>query len=382
MKVGVITHWWCFENYGQLLQGYAFQAYLERQGHWGFIIRYYPGTAFADKITLRRILVRLFSWNSFKQSLLAVMRRSRKAQSDRRKHIGALRNFDGFRAANMNYTQRIYRSYGELKRSNEVSADVYSAGSDVVWKMLPFNDDGRVMFLDFGVKSARRISYSASFGDAVVSRKYMDFASPLVRKMDAVSVREPTGVDICKQMGREDAVCVLDPIFLLDAEFYRNKFQIPNMRSGVYGYFLRMKPHVPMSAIHGVAKELGQVNPKIVTVYDDMGLPDDILINPTLPEWIRMIGSAKFFITNSFHGASMAIILHTPFVVVLKNNGGGMDNRLLGLLDRFGLKDRIYGADTRMLMDFVNRPIDWTVVDVALRKELKKSFDFLKNCGL
>ena len=159
MKIGVITHWWCFENYGQILQGYAFQKYLEQHGHFGFIIKYFPGTAFSDKITWRRVLLRLLSWNSFKQSLLAVMRRSRKAQADRRKRIGSLRDFDGFRSTNMNYTKKTYRSYGELVISDEIAADMYSAGSDVVWKMLPFNDDGRVMFLDFGPKSARRISY-------------------------------------------------------------------------------------------------------------------------------------------------------------------------------------------------------------------------------
>lgn len=379
MKIGVITHWWCFENYGQLLQGFAFQKYLEQHGHFGFIIKYFPGTAFADKITLRRILTRLLSWNSFKQSLLAVMRRVRKAQADRRKRIGSLRDFDGFRSANMNYTKRTCRSYGELVKSDEIAADMYSAGSDVVWKMLPFNDDGRVMFLDFGTKNARRISYSASFGDASVSQEYIDFASPLVRKMDAVSVREPTGVDICKRMGRDDAVCVMDPVFLLDAEFYRQKFNIPDQRSGVYGYFLRMKPRVPVSEMTEIAKKLGQDAPKIVTVYDDMGLPDNLLINPTLPGWIRMIGSAKLLVTNSFHGASMAIILHTPFVVVLKDNGRGMDNRILGLLGRLNLEDRIYDGIANTIESISSKVLDWNKVDIALREELKQSLDFLKH---
>lgn len=382
MKIGVITHWWCFENYGQLLQGFAFQKYLEQHGHFGFIIKYFPGTAFSDKITWKRVLLRLLSWNSFKQSLLAVMRRSRKAQADRRKRIGSLRDFDGFRSANMNYTKKTYRSYSELTRSDEIAADVYSAGSDVVWKMLPFNDDGRVMFLDFGPKSARRISYSASFGDAMVSQEYLDFASPLVRKMDAVSVREPTGVDICKRMGRNDAVCVMDPVFLLDAGSYRQKFNVPDQRSGVCGYFLRMKPRIPVSEMTEIAKKLGQETPKIVTVYDDMGLPDNLLINPTLPEWIRMIGSAKLFVTNSFHGASMAIILHTPFVVLLKNNGEGMDNRLLGLLGRLNLNNRLYDGTSNTISTIASNSINWDNVENKLHEELKLSLAFLKKCGI
>ena len=382
MKIGVITHWWCFENYGQILQGYAFQQFLKARGHEPFIIKYFPGSAFSDKITLRRVLTRLLSLRSFMQSLFAILKRSRKKQNERKKRIGPLRDFDEFRKSNMSYTKGVYRSYAELAKSNEISADIYSAGSDVVWMMLPFNDDGRVMFLDFGNENARRISYSASFGDASVSQEYIDFASPLVRKMDAVSVREPTGVDICKRMGRNDAVCVMDPVFLLDAEFYRQKFNIPDQRSEVCGYFLRMKPRIPVSEMVDVAKELGQDAPKIVTVYDDMGLPDNLLINPTLPEWIRMIGSAKLFVTNSFHGASMAIILHTPFIVMLKDNGRGMDNRLLGLLGRLNLKDRIYNGTTNTIDCISNKMIDWSQVDAALREELKQSLDFLYQNGI
>lgn len=383
MKIGVITHWWCFENYGQVLQGYAFQKFLEGRGHEAFIIKYYPGSSFSDKITLRRVFIKMFSPRLLIKSIEAILKGSRRSHESRKARIAALRDFDGFRTNNMNFTKNIYRSYRELVKSNEIDADIYSAGSDVVWKLLPFNDDGRVMFLDFGRKDSKRISYSASFGDAVVSSEYARFAKPLINKLDAVSVREPTGIDICARLGRKDAVCVMDPVFLLQAEYYMKEFKIPEKRIGVYGYFLNMKPKIPIDEIDLVAKARNQRCAKFVTVYNDMDLPQSRLINPTLPDWIRMIGSADLFVTNSFHGASMAIILHTPFVVMLKSNGNGMDNRLLGLLGRLGLQDRIYDESLNSIMKIAERRVDWSRVDSNLKKEVSVSLKYLmERCGV
>ena len=280
MKVGVITHWWCFENYGQVLQGWAFQKFLEGRGHQAFIIKYYPGSAFSDKITVRRVIIKLFSPRLLIKSIEAILKGSRRAHESRKSRISALRDFDGFRSNQMKFTKNVYRSYNELKKSDEIDADMYSAGSDVVWKLLPFNNDGKVMFLDFGHKEARRISYSASFGDADVSYEYAKFAAPLINKMDAVSVREPTGIHICARLGRKDAVCVMDPVFLLNGEYYRKVFNVPEKRTGVYGYFLNMKPKVPVDEIDKVAKARKQGMAKFVTVYNDMDLSESRLILP------------------------------------------------------------------------------------------------------
>lgn len=40
MKIGILTFWWSQDNYGQLLQCYALQKYLNDLGHDSFIINY------------------------------------------------------------------------------------------------------------------------------------------------------------------------------------------------------------------------------------------------------------------------------------------------------------------------------------------------------
>lgn len=40
MKIGVITFWQSLDNYGQQLQCWALQQYLQKEGHDVFLIRY------------------------------------------------------------------------------------------------------------------------------------------------------------------------------------------------------------------------------------------------------------------------------------------------------------------------------------------------------
>lgn len=40
MKIGIITFWTSKDNYGQLLQCFALQQYLRKNGHEPYLIRY------------------------------------------------------------------------------------------------------------------------------------------------------------------------------------------------------------------------------------------------------------------------------------------------------------------------------------------------------
>lgn len=379
MKVGVVTHWWCFENYGQLLQCYAFQAYLRKKGHEPFLIKWYPGAMLSDRLTVHLLLGRLKNPLGFLRSLWYRLDGTTKRRVERMRVVKAQRDFDSFRMNDLTFTRHIYRSWQELNRSEEVDADMYSVGSDVVWKFIPLNDDGRTVFLDFGRESARRISYSPSFGTAKLSEDYKRFAAPLIQRLDAVSVRELSGVQLCREMGRNDAVCVLDPVFLLSKSDYESKFSVASSKSGFFVYLLRMKEPFDFQRIRQLA---GNRPVTITTVYDDYGLPPSALANPTIPEWIRLIGQSECVFTNSFHCASMCIIMHTPFVVFLKEGGHGMDDRLLSILKRVGLLSRIYDGNPLRLTALIDEKIDWSRVDQLLGEEKKSSLEFLAENGL
>lgn len=379
MKIGVITFWWCYENYGQILQIYAYQRYLKKLGHKGFLIRYMASSHFSTSIG--EFLLRIIkNPKAFFNGLLNRFRGVTKARMQRRIKITPLRDFEGFRNKYLQMTPKVYRNYKELAE-DEIEADAYSVGSDVVWGNFPFSDDGRPMFLDFGNESAKRFAYSASFGADNVNDAYRKFASPLLRKLDAIGVREHTGVGICDSMGRSDAVHVIDPVLLLSKLDYLEEFGIKeSLRSGVFGYYLNSSNPFPLEEINQVF--FGEdAKIEIATVYADMGLPENLLVNPTIQDWIRKIAFAQLFVTNSFHGASMAIVMHTPFVVMLKHNGKGMDSRLISLLEKFGLQNRIYNGQ-RSFADIVADDINWENVDSILEYERQIARDFLRKVGV
>ena len=78
-------------------------------------------------------------------------------------------------------------------------------------------------FLDFAETwNIKKISYAASFGTDLweYNEKQTSNCRKLIRKFDAISVRESSGVTLCKKYLDIDAIQVLDPTFLLTKEDY------------------------------------------------------------------------------------------------------------------------------------------------------------------
>lgn len=380
MKIGVITHWWCFENYGQILQGYALQHYLKAKGHDPFVIRYNPFNQVGDRMTILRIVRKLVHPIEFFRNVLMRLTGSNRRAVERRRKVEAQRRFEEFKKSNIIYSKGVYKSYSEIKDALDIDADVYVVGSDVVWKFVPLNNNGRVFFLDFGREKAKRVAYSPSFGSTKLDEKYKRFVSPLIQKLNSVSVRELNGVGLCNELGVNDAVCVLDPVFLVPREVWQQEFGIQNCRRGVFAYFLSVREGVPVDELKTLGD--GKDDLRVTTVYEDMNVPNDLLLNPTVSEWVRCIGTSRAVVTNSFHGVSMAIILHTPFICFLKHGGAGMDSRVISILERLGLSSRIYNRANGSLKEQMEQSIDWSKVDELLDQELQGSFAFLRSAGI
>ena len=85
--------------------------------------------------------------------------------------------------------------------------------------MLLDNDENQAFYLNFGDKDTKRIAYAASFGRDVYPMELNGKLHDMLAKFNAVSVREKTGINICKKVGIQ-AVDVLDPTLLLSVKEY------------------------------------------------------------------------------------------------------------------------------------------------------------------
>lgn len=360
MRIGVITFWNSQDNYGQQLQYYALQTYLEKYDCDVFLIKYLPKDSFIRKLKI------------FVASIIFFKKKSDATE----------RGFVEFREKYFHTTNNVYNSWKELD-ANPPVADCYICGSDQVWNPVDYPDKNtKPWFLDFGNDKTRRVSYAASFGQSEFSQSIIDFMEPMLAKLDAVSVRETTGVQICKKANRNDAITVLDPTFLLNINDYiRISDKIDYHKPFVVGYFLNIGTEfnsnwkIIKDYIELEGKEFKIIPSHQVETY----IPYKKYFYPTVPQWINAFCKADEIFTTSFHGVVFALIFHKPFVAFLLNNkGGGMNDRIFSLLSELNLEDRIFDANVALHKQ-IKRKIDWLAVDEKINELREYSRMFIEN---
>jgi hypothetical protein len=108
-----------------------------------------------------------------------------------------------------------YQSNRQL-RKNPPQADVYICGSDQIWNASEQFGIDPSYFLDFAPEGIQRIAYAASFGRPKVHPRFKSSTADLIRSMDAISVREQSGVGIIKDLSNRDSEWVPDPTLLVN----------------------------------------------------------------------------------------------------------------------------------------------------------------------
>ena len=377
-KTGVLTFWYGDSNYGQILQCYALQRVLEQLGCEPYVVRF---VGYGES-RLRKLV----------KQLLPFLRR-KPSPTDR------LRGFEAFRKRHFRMSP-LYTSIAQI-RSCPPRYDAYIAGSDQIWKQSLRNPQQPAYFLDFGRPEVRRIAYAASFGMEHYPDGDKAQLKGLLQRFDAISCREYSGVEICRDLGLA-ATKVLDPTLLLTRENYEAlqstppKGQSPvgsraigerkrrraRRRGGFFIYSLNIS-----SASEIRWSELREAVEGKVVVTPAAGYNESAelfgseveYLYATPAQWIAQIASASLVVTTSFHGIAFSILMHTPFVYVpLKGEFQGANNRILDLLRDLRLEERILSERTTY-GSIIARPIDWASVDTLLARMRQDSLEFLKE---
>lgn len=348
-------------------------------GHRPYVIRFATEPA---KSVMRRVLERLRLYNLFLRVAYPAKYREQKIRD---RHDG-LRQFGVFRSGSLAFSGRYYKTLGEL-RANPPQADCYIVGSDQVWSQSLDNVDNEAFFLNFGSRETGRIAYAPSFGfDAEMYPKHL---WPALKRLwgglDAVSCRERNAVAFCRKLG-QDAVCVLDPTFLLDSEAYHS------LASGCGP--LVAQPYVFIYSLN--IQSADDIRFQELTAYmDARGL--GLVVTPadgychggelfgsratysyaTIGQWLSNIIHSSLVVTSSFHGIALSVVLRKAFVYVPLTSGHSCSNsRVLDMLESLGLEDRTLTAE-RTYEDVAPRGIDWEAVGERLNRMRKESLDFL-----
>lgn len=262
----------------------------------------------------------------------------------------------------------------------------FVVGSDQLFQFGLYQKLGKYVTLDWVTDDHKKIAYAASFGHDKIWGDKAEIAKMgyYMRKFDAFSVREESGVSLTKRVFDVDSVQVLDPVFLCDRKHYDAliaKSQRKLSRHVIGSYIL--DPSLDKAAIiRTIQKKLGikaqifsEFNHSEEYVKSLAGLDVQHL---TVEERLQLISECDFFVTDSFHGTCLAIIMQKPFVTILNEDRGG--SRFYSLLSLLGLKDRlILNSGDLDGNTVIFQPIHYEKVNKVLHEERNRSIGWLKN---
>lgn len=377
MKIGIITFWQSYDNYGQLLQCWALQQQLIQMGHEPFLIRY-NFTEFYDTDPL-------WKWIARRLLILPYLKRREILKNKcLHKKKNECREFDSFREKHLMMSELYYPTPYSLVQ-NPPDADAYITGSDQVWAQLVGTDRNMPFYLCFGKDNVRKISYAASFAMKSYPTHLNGLLKEALGHFYAISVREADGVNICMNVGFE-AAHVLDPTLLLNRKTYYDL--LPSVRlssNSVYIYSVNISDAKEMrwTELKDVCNRY-KFNIVVTTasgcIEGNELFGKEVLYDyASIPQWLSNIANAKMVITTSFHGVVFSLIFHTPFIYVpLKGLFAGGNNRAEEILKRVGLADRIL-CDEQIVEQYFVKEIDWKKVDEELSSLRINSEAFLRN---
>lgn len=358
-------------NYGGVLQNYALQTFLTKNFN----------------CEIQTIDYKFYNSNKAKyKSILKDLLFS--GYSNFKKNVNSEFHVFFNQKLNLSPFFQTYSSVNKFINNNEF--DLLISGSDQVWRLdYALGDTRKLMFLDFKNLNIniKKIAYAASFGvDQWEYKEHTAFVKNTLKSFDAISVRESTGIDICKNnFSLNNVKHLLDPTLLLNKEDYIKSFNLKNkINNNIYAYILdntnekieklnqiKSQLNLDLNIIELASEFLFKVRINNYKDYKDLKAE-------SINDWLQSFYSSKYIITDSFHGMAFSIIFNKPFVVI-GNKKRGM-SRFQSLLQQLELEDRLfYDFNQNQIIEKLNEPINFDKVNQVIQLEKNRSLHYFKE---
>lgn len=361
MKIRTIT---CHDvaNYGASLQAFALQTYLSGLGHDVKIIDYLP--EYSKPYNFWRVAPSSHLYKPAQYSFLVLIFWAAREYLRMRP---TFKRRDAFKAFNQKYLRLTthYATYAELA-NNPPEADVYIAGSDQIWRTNLNNGKDPAYYLQFGTENIRRISYAASFGLPRLTDGMDYLIKTYLSALDAISVRESSGLDILTKLKLEGTL-VTDPVFLLSRTEWTDLLNIRERKIKdpyilVYDLNKNCLAEQKIAFARQYAKAHGL---KIVAVNDVRKTPyAQININDGGPaDFVNLIANADFVVSDSFHATAFSCIMHVPFRVYFDMPQAARIKDFLNILDLSHCINCPVNSEYEIDWDTIQRILDSKITD-------------------
>jgi len=319
-KVGLFNFNYPRDNYGALLIAYAMETIVRKLGYEPYTINYY-------KYVDMNYNPQGPTWK-FREKYL---------------------NLYGF-----------YYNKGDLYPLNNIF-NIFIFGSDIIWEQIR----DYVYFADWCIGKKKLIAYAASFRTKSMPKKD-EYKKMCMQRFDSVSVREISGIDICKKYANIDAQVCIDPTLLLSPENYQkiideDNSEIPSKRYIGYYTFYKFSPY-------NVKTDL-----PLYDIFHDKNNK-----TRTFGQWLNMIKNAKCIITSSFHGVCFSVLYNVPFIYILKPQDD--NERVYSLFKLLEIdEDCIVHSEEEITDDLINKNFDWSKINANRIKWRNSSIEWLRE---
>ena len=359
IKIGFLTTHRC-DNYGSVLQSFAFQTKLTEWGYEVEIIDYYhkDNTIWGQLISLRKKspLIK----NPFLYALAYI--------AFGISYINRKRVFNRYRSMNLNLTSQTYHTANEIFDNNP-KEDIYCLGSDQT-----LNGTKELEALD-GISGAIKVTYASSFGRDIFSEDELIRMKNYLERYQALSCRESVGLDIMNRMQLNNVNWNIDPALLMTADEWRE--------CGSSKY--QRKKYIAVYNLHHdkrieklqklLSKRSGLPVYNICNQWFEFYRYGKFICSPRVEDFLSLLDNAEYIIGDSFHAVAFSILFHKKFLSIVPEYVGCRIESILKLL---GLEDRMidWSSDIDYL-SLIGNQIDYERIDNILMQEREKAKKYI-----
>ena len=376
MKIGILTQP-LYNNYGGLLQCYALMQVLKKLGHEPELI------SRIDRNQSSGWLYNLYNLTRHYASCILKRRLKHRITTDEKEFIAQytsdfINRYITPRSPFL-FTSRQIREYVERSKF-----DAFIVGSDQCWRPMysPCITDYFLGFLPKTTNNYKCLAYAASFGvdEWEFNSNETQKCASLAKKFNGISVRESSGIELCRKNLGVQATHVLDPTMLLEVDDYRKLVTTEEepQSAGRLFYYILDKNVKKQEVVNYVSETLHlkpfTAMPKCLLNSEKVirNLKDCVF--PPVTQWLRSFMDAEMVVTDSFHGCVFSIIFNKPFWVI-GNKERGL-SRFHSLLSMYGLQERLIIPENMTSFD-CSTPINWEEINQIRKDWQKLSYEFL-----
>lgn len=364
-KVGLVT---CYfhPNYGSMLQAYVTQKILD---DWQIPCENIAIDGLRQGIDRAKTRFYLKQWHNpqvFTGTILQIVgkkvRRSLHRETFGKNLAVRSRKFLEFQKAHFRLSP-VWHSREELTRACAGYSSVL-VGSDQLW--LPSNIDADYYTLTWVPDGVNKIAYATSFGTNFLPDWLVPRARAFLSRIQYLSVREKSAVEMVRSYAGLDARLVYDPTLLFTAEEWMCIQPPEPVVRGDYilCYFLGNN-----TADRRFACRLREkTGCKIVALLHldeyiraDEGYADETPFDVGPGELLNLIRNARYIVTDSFHGSVFSILNRKTFFTSRRIRKEGLlctNNRLDSLFETLGVTGRLITGEEDV-EECLARPLDY-----------------------